>query len=383
MEDILRDAERLKSTGLYGDLEKAGSYMEHYRRGMLTVNELDAMKLLRPCAELLRVEEKELARRMAEVLRDFCLEVDRQYPVDRRMWILLGQLLDGDPFSVIDRYPVAVLREEDRVREGVLQPWDYPFLSIRGLFPRMTDVPVYAAAHTYIRIRGRARFAVRRWLMEDMERFYGERPEPTFPMGKALSFQRWPDVAFRPGEEIVKPWRRGQRVKLRLTDEKGMDFLPEVRILSDRRQGGGREARALAWYHNDMWLFRIRYDPERPEEARVSRYALYPLEFMGFHVLAFAVLAGDYRRREPPKTGDRIRVRLMDLWGRDVPLTGAVTQVHERALDFRAVFPDGKERGVTVYLTKREEDYGWDVAVVERWEQYPLPAWAAEKDGKD
>ena len=248
----------------------------------------------------------------------------------------------------------------------------------QGLASQLTDPAVYAAAAAYIRRRGRARFAVRRWLMIDMDRRYGEHKEPAFPDGKVLSFCREPDAVFQPGAAPAEPYRRGQRVKLRLTDEKGMDFLPEVRILSDRRCGGGREARAWAWYRGDRWLLRICYDLRKPEEARVNRYVLYPLEFMGFHVLAFVVLGGDYRRQEPLKKGDRIRVKLMDLWGRDVPLAGTVGEVHRTAIDFRAVFPDGRERGVTVYLAEKGE-YRRDVAVVERWEQYPLPRWAAGK----
>ncbi len=378
MRAILSEAEHLKGTEVYSALDTAGRYMTAFRRGMLTVEELDAMKLLRPCVEMRKTDAR-LGRLAAEELRDFCLEVDRYTPVDRRFWTVLGQMLYEDPFFLLDEYDVSVIREEAGTGDGALMPWDFLYLEANGLWIRMTDPPLYASAYAYIKRQGRARFTVRRWLTEDVDRRFGDRPKPTFPAKQALSFRMRPGIRFHPGKEPREPWHRGMRVKLFLTDEQEMDFFPEVRILSDRSRGAGREARAWGWYHNDRWLLRILYDPQRPEEALAERYILYPLEFAGFHVLAFIVLDGNYRRRKPLGKGDAVRMNLMDLWGGNVPLRGKVTEAKENAFDFRAVFPDGRERGVTVYLAQDADGYRWDVAVVNRWEQYPLPAWAEKE----
>lgn len=376
MKRVLEQAESLKKTETYDELQTAARLMELARAGMLTPREMDAMKLLRPCMDLRR-KDPALARQTAEAVRDFCLELDRYYTVDRRMWIVLGRLLGDDPFALPEEYDLSVLREEYTEREIILTPWDVLTLDREGLTPWLTDPAVYAAAAAYIRRRGRARFAVRRWLMEDMDRFYGERTKPTFSAAEALSFHPEPDACFQTGAAPAAPYRRGQRLKLRLMDERGMDFLPEVRILGDRKRSDGREARGWAWYHGERWLLRILYDPERPTEARVRRYTISPLEFRGFHVVMFAVLEGNFGGRIPV-AGDAIRVRLMDLWGRDVPLRGRVTETYPGCFDLRAAFPDGKERQVRVHpMDGYDELQG--VATVGLWEKYLPPTWATRE----
>lgn len=382
MKDVLLQLAHLEGSPVYGMLLKAESYESAYLQGMLTVYELDAMIFLRPCAELWSMEEeRESASLLAGHVRDFCLMVDGMYQVDRSMWLILGTMLYKNPFSIFEDYLVSVLREPDEIpQERVLEVWDYLHLEKHGLTPRLTDPVMYKNAVSYIKSRGRARHVVRVWLMEDMERFYGESHQPFFAAGEALSFCSKPDVAFRPGTEPEEPFHRGQHVKLRLTDDRQMDFCPEVKILSDRRSGMGREARGWAWYRNCRWLLRICYDPERPERSRVACYTIYPFEFCGFHVLTFIVMDGNYRAKAPMRVGQKVRLRLMDLWGRDVILRGDAENVYENSFTLRAAFPDGRERRVTVYLWgEKESACRRDIAAVERWEQYPLPKWATKE----
>ena len=377
MDRILERAEHLRGTEAYWALLKAEEIEKACLGGMLTLRELDAMTLLRPCFMLREQKDEEaLALACAEHVRDFCLDLDRVEPVDRGMWIVLGTLLYENPFDLFETYLVSALRCENVERERILEPWDYLELEKHGLSPRLTDPRVYASAVAYIKKRGRARWMVQQWLLEDVDRFYGIRREPFFPAKKVLSFFREGEARFAPGQVPTRPFRRGQHVTLQLIDNREMDFQPEVRILSDRKAVFGREARGWAWYRNCRWLLRICYDPDHPENAFVDRYSLYPFEFMGFHVLTFIVLGGDYRSKEPLSVGDTARIKLMDLWGRDLNLSGAVTTVHETSFDMKAFFPDRLERKITVYTSMRAADYRGDIAAVERSSRYPLPRWA-------
>jgi len=77
--------------------------------------------------------------------------------------------------------------------------------------------------------------------------------------------------------------------------------------------------------------------------------------------------------------GDSIRVRLMDLWGQDLRLSGTITKAYDTSFDVKAEFPDGQERRITIYTSKRVSDYSGDIAVVERSAQYPLPKWTEKE----
>ena len=380
MNRILERAEHLRGTDVYYVLGKAAKMEKMYLGGMLPLRDLDAMAFLRPCMMLRELKgEEELARAYAEHLRDLCLDLDQGKPVDRGMWIVLGTLLYENPFDIFEAHLVSALKSEDIVRERILEPWDYRELEKHGLSPRLTDPGVYASAAAYIKKRGRARWVVQQWLLEDVDRFYGFRDKPLFPAKRVLSFIREGQAKFASGRGPAQPFRRGQRVTLKLIDDREMEFQPEVRILSDRKAAHGREARGWAWYRNCYWLMRICYNPEYPEKAIIDRYALYPFEFMGFHVLAFIILEGDYRRAEPLSVGDSIRVRLMDLWGQDLRLSGTITKAYDTSFDVKAKFPDGQARRITIYTSKRVSDYSGDIAVVERSAQYPLPKWTEKE----
>ena len=366
-------------------LGMATKYMIQYRRGYLIYGDIDFGVILGSCLVMLEWKEEgeksesEYVDYIRTVL-DFCLEVDREEAVARSVWYVLGHLLYENAFFIFDEYNVQVLDGNIGGYEFYVR-YEKEFLALlhgRGIGLDLSHPNMARMAIEYIQTRHRAEHIVRQWLVRDISEQFQEWDDSTFPFGeffdRAYGMIFYGNLQFADEADRVRDAEIEDTLALHLIDISDMKFDPVIHVVRKYEYDDRYEIRGYAVCRRKVWMIRCCYDRNDPKKDMAKAYELPDVVRAWF--FAFAVVDGDYEREEASFRKDWIRLKLMDLWGRDVDIMAergqdTITYDGENLADgmtgrfpwrrrMKAVFADGVERELDLYVGEsdgKDDDY--------------------------